>query len=492
MKTVKLWLLALLSGLLLAASCKKDQPEPDPDKEKAPLLTRNINKFIKYVMDDVYLWYKEMPKDIDINYEFDSKEYFDKLLYEEDKWSFVTDNIAEYEASSKGEEKSYGYSLAFGRFSNQPENLFAIVEYVYPDTPASAAGFQRGDIIVRMNSGNITEKNYMDLLGSASISITKGVLTENGIAMGEVVNMTGRDLVLNPVLITKIIERGTNKIGYLFYAQFIHQFNNKLDEAFQFFKNENITDLVLDLRYNPGGTTIAAQHLCSSVAPLGVVNQKKPLVTFQWNDKYMDYWKQSNNQAQLVLPFVSNVPVKLGLERIYILTTSGTASASELTIIGLEPYMNVIAIGNNTYGKYTGSITLKPEDFIRDGKGNGLFNNAVEYRDFNTWGVQPIIMRYANANAVTNFKNGVTPKYKIDDELLPAFPLGDISEPLLAKAIEDITGEPVVALKRAQIERPYEIFDRGFSKFDDFKRNMPVNDILDREGRFPLLSPISD
>ena len=120
-----IFLLFVITGIMW--SCK-EEPTPDPGKEEAPALTKKINRFIKDVMEDVYLWYKEMP-DIDIRYEFDPMAYFDKLLYIEDVWSFVTDDVKALESSFEGVEKSYGWSLAFGRFSDT-QTIFALVEFV--------------------------------------------------------------------------------------------------------------------------------------------------------------------------------------------------------------------------------------------------------------------------------------------------------------------------------------------------------------------------
>jgi len=478
MKTNKFWLFAILAVLFIATACEKDssEPEPEPTKELAPVLTRKINTFIKDVMNDVYLWYKEIPK-IDQNYESDSKAYFKKLVYKEDKWSYVTDNVKKLEDSFQGIEKSFGYSLAFEHFTGT-DTYFAIIEYVYPNTPASSAGFTRGDLITKISGSDITADNYRELLNGSSITVTKGVYTSGGIAPGASVSMTAEVLSLNPVLMYKTINHAGKKIGYLLYTQYIHRFNNKIDEALQYFKNENITDLVLDLRYNPGGYTSAAQHLCSSLAPLNVVNTTQPLITYQWNDKYQSHWTSTNNQSQLRVPFVSSVPVKMGLNRLHILTGAGTASASEFTIIGLEPYMEIITVGDTTYGKYTASITLKPEDFLKDSRGVGWYNSASDYKEFENWGVQPIVLRYANSQGITNFKDGFAPKFLVRDQLLPALPLGDLTEPLLRKAVENITGTPVLAAKSAATTQTYEIFDRGFSRFDVNKRNMPVNDLL--------------
>lgn len=455
----------LFSGIV--ASCDDPVPEPDPEEEKtkAPATTIAINEFIETVMNDVYLWYNEVP-DIDIRYEFDSKAYFEKLLYTDDKWSFVTDDVQKLEDSFEGKETSYGWSLAFGRFSDT-QTIFALVEFVYPDTPADKAGFKRGDLIYKMNGADITENNYMDLINSANLSVTYGQYITS-ITNVKTVSMTALELNLDPVQFTKIIEHGGHKIGYLFYAQFIGNYNTSIDEALQYFRDNQITDLVLDLRYNPGGTTVAAQHLCSSLAPVDAVNNEKTLVKFQWNDKYQKYWEDNNNQDQLQIGFIKTVPQKMGLTKLYVITGQGTASASELTITGLKPYMSVTTIGETTYGKYTASITLKPEDF---------YDTPAEYKDFTNWAVQPIILKYANSQGVTDFKDGFVADVPVDDDLFSSVPLGDKNEEMLKATLKVITGVEVVAMKSAVKAPEYTIFDRGFSKFDANKRELLVDGI---------------
>lgn len=226
--------------------------------------------------------------------------------------------------------------------------------------------------------------------------------------------------------------------------------------------DEQITDLVLDLRYNTGGGTGAAQHLCSSLAPLSAVNNNSTLVTFQWNNKYQDYWENSNEPDQLMIRLTKDVPHKMNLNKLYVLTGAWTASASELSITGLKPYMNVTTIGDTTYGKYTASITLKPEDYYE----------SSDYDEFDNWGIQPIVIRYANSQGVTDFKDGFPPDILVDDDLLEALPLGQKEEPLLKAAIEDITGIPIVAMKKATTKIDYTLFDRGFSKYDINKREV--------------------
>lgn len=467
MKTIKI-LLILFAIVFTFTFCEKDDPIPpyEPGEDQAPALTQKVNEFIKEVMEDVYLWADNVPE-IDTKYEFDSEAYFDKLLYEEDKWSFLTDDVAALEGSFEGVEKSYGWSLAFGRFSNTG-NIFALVEFVYPNTPAAEAGMERGDFIIEMFGGDITDDNYLDLLNGDDLTITLGVIGENGVSPGSTLSLTAEELTLNPVVQTEIIEHGGMKIGYLFYAQYIGNFNESLDTAFQHFVDEQVDDVVIDLRYNPGGGTTAAQHLCSSVAPLEAVNNNATLVTFQWNNKYQTYWQDQNVPQQLKIQFIDDVPVKMGLSRLYVLTGQGTASASELTITGLKPYLPVTTIGETTYGKYTASITFKPED---------VYSSESYYEDFENWGLQPIVLRYANVQGVTDFKEGFSPDIEVADELFEAIPLGNKEEQLLKAALEEITGEEVIAIaeKSSKIIPEYNLFDRGFSKFDKNKREVVVD-----------------
>ena len=460
-----IFLIVLLSGLAVGCvDVPEPEPDPEPEKEKAPALTIKINEFIEAVMTDVYYWYKEVP-DIDIRYEFDSKAYFDKLLVTEDKWSFVTEDAKKLEDSFEGKETSYGWSLAFGRFSDT-KNIFALVEFVYPDTPADKAGAKRGDLIYEMNGAAITDNNYLNLLNSDNLTFTYGQYGSAGITNVKTGNMVALELNLDPVQFKKIIEHGGRKIGYLFYAQYISNYNSSLDAALQYFLDNQITDLVLDLRYNPGGTTGAAQHLCSSLAPVAEVNAEKRLVNFQWNDRYQKLWQDKNKQDQLGINFVKTVPLKMGFTKLYVLTGTGTASASELTITGLKPYMNVRTLGETTYGKYTASITLKPEDF---------YERESEYKDFENWAVQPIILKYANSLGVTDFKDGFKPDVPVEDDLFSPIPLGDKTEALLKAALKEITGVEVIAMKSAVKVPEYTIFDRGFSKFDANKRELLID-----------------
>lgn len=468
MKNLVKTTLLFFAAIAIFMACSKD--DPTPDKPEASEYTKKVNEFIKTAMDDIYLWYDKMP-DIDINYETDSKEYFYKLLYDDDKWSYITDDVGALEASFEGNEKSYGWSLAFYNLVDI-QKIVAIVEYVYPETPASAAGFKRGDMLIKIDGSNLSQTNYRDLLFSDQADITIGVPTENDIVADTTISLLADQLTLNPVLTSKVVEHDGRKIGYIFYAQYIANFNDNLDAAFQSLISQGATDLVVDLRYNPGGGISAAQHLCSCIAPINVVDDNSTLVTFHWNDKYQSYWVDRQIMSQLEVYFDSQVTSKMGLNRVYFLTGSGTASASELSITGLKPYMDeVITVGDTTYGKYTASITVTPEEYYSESYSEDIAN----------WGLQPIVLRYANAAGVTDFEDGFPPDILVEDNLFSAVPLGDKTDPLFKAAIEDITGTPVIAMKSApKVQFKHKLIDRGFSRFDANKREMLLDEGIDQ------------
>ncbi len=420
-----------------------------------------VNRFVYKDMESYYLWTDMMP---DLNYkkQSDPFAFFDSLLYKEDRWSLLTDDYEKLASVYKSTEKAYGYSLAFGKFSNV-DAYFSVIEYVYPDTPASKANLKRGDLIVGIDGEDITTDNFLLLVESDQISLQLGVLSNGGIGLGDEIFLKSETLSLNPVLMKKTIELGDKRVGYLVYNHFYESYLDRLDEALLSLHQEQVTDLVLDLRYNPGGELTAARHLCSSLAPLDVVLGKEKLINKHWNEELQEYWEKEKVDDELFVNFKPDVPLRMGLSRIYVLTTGATASASELTITGLDPYMEVIVIGDNTAGKYTGSITIRPKVYKdKEWVVDELIDN---------WAMQLIVFRYSNSLGYTDFKDGITPDYFVEDQLLPAFQLGDPEEPLLGKALALITGEPVLAMKsKKPVE--YTLLGRLYSVNQKYKEKL--------------------
>ena len=430
---------ALVFFSALFVSCERAlNPNPDGD-DKAPRLVQKVNDFVFNFMDDIYLWNAEMPKNIDRKYEKDSKVYFDKLLYKkEDKWSFITDDYEAVSQGGEGVETTFGYSIHNVAYTLPDKNIVFIIQFVYPNTPASKAGLKRGDIIYRVDNTYITDANLQEiwrkLFTASSISLQLAKRTDSGITPDISLNLTAVKMQLSAIIEKKVFEIEGKKIGYLFYSDFFGGSETELSEVFQWFKTQGVNNFVLDLRYNLGGYGYVATHLASIVAPISVVNAEKVLITYQWNASYQKYWEQQKEYDRIRTLFKKDVPVNLNLNRIYVLTTINTASASEFVITGLEPYMEVIKIGSATRGKYTGAILFQAQYYS-----NGKW---VVDKEIKNWGIQPIVERYANALGVTDFKEGFKPDYAVTDisNTLIVKQLGDPQEPLLGKALELITG----------------------------------------------------
>ena len=191
--------LLLLTTLLLVlfSSCDKCQEEK---REEAPAITQQVNKYMLELMEEVYLWEEHIPDTLDVRYEFDEFEFFEKLCYRtQDRWSFITDDVQTLLEGGEGVETTFGYSLAFGTFSNTG-NYFAIVQYVYPQTPASEAGVKRGTIFTEAGGKPITKDNYTTLFYAPSLELTLGELRDGTIYKSGTLSLTARKQNLNPVI----------------------------------------------------------------------------------------------------------------------------------------------------------------------------------------------------------------------------------------------------------------------------------------------------
>ncbi len=403
-------------------SCSKDK-QPYPEN------IRKANEFIASYMNEAYLWNDMIPKGIDPKKETDPFAMLAKMIYKDlDRWTYITDDAEAAMKDFQGVSTTFGHSLALGKFSNSGD-YFAIVKYVTAGSPAEEAGLKRGDIILSLNGGNINKGNYMELFNGKTISIGLGVVENNVISpSGKNLTMTSVEMYEDPVNVYRIVEEPGVKIGYIAYTGYLKESHAKLDQVFTEFKNNGVTEVVLDLRYNPGGNAVTPPYLGSFLAPEASVAAGDIFLKETWNAAYMAYYKEKGQDLNVY--FNKNNVANLNLSRIFVLTTSGTASASEATISGLMPYMDVIKIGTKTHGKYCGAALLRP---VIDNKGtlDPLIKN---------WMLSMVIYKFVNKNGFTDFKDGIAPDYEIPDDLFKTYPFGDVGDPLFAKAISLITG----------------------------------------------------
>ena len=424
------YVLMLLAAASFTFCTKAGQPDDTGETEEQRLLIK-ANKFVYDYTSEAYLWSKYISPSVNYKSAENPAELFELMRYKElDKWSYVTDNSQEAMEEFQGVSTTFGYSLAFGRFTNAPDDYFAIVQYVYPDSPAQKAGLRRGDFLLTLGGGKLDKDNYTQLYYGSTITVGTGVLNAEGAVemSGRTVTMTAVKMYEDPVVEYKVIEAGGKNIGYLFYAGFYEESHQKLAQVFKMFRDNGVTELVLDLRYNLGGNAKTPSYLASLFAPADAVKGKKVFLTQTWNDLYMEYYKGKGEDMNTY--FHPDIPVNLNLQRVYVITTGSTASASEATISGLSPYMDVVKVGSATYGKYCGAALLTPTD--KDGKKDAEIGN---------WLLSLVIYKFVNTQGFTEFKDGIAADWPAEDSgLMAGIQLGDEKDPMLAKAISLITG----------------------------------------------------
>ncbi len=456
-----IFLIVVIFGIIICLpNCKKDLPDPN-EGDTTDIIseeTKYVNNWIWDVMNEVYLWVTYIPQNLDPDTEKDPESFFEKLLYSKDRFSWIYDDYEGLMDQYYGVAKSTGYSPAFGRFSNS-DGVFIIVEYVYPGSPADDAGLKRGDIILEINGVGLNLGNYVNLYNSQSQTVTLGYY--NGTSIGPTstkISMIAEEIALDPSIYYEIKEIGGHKIGYLVYVEFTsgkdREYLYSLGEIFDTFSVAGITDLIVDFRYNPGGDVDAAGYFASAVAPASVVQNHEIIVSFQYNSSLHKYIldKEGSDSPNLVYRF-SDTANYFNLSKVYFLTTGGTASACEFTISGLYPYMDVVLVGENTYGKYCGAWIMS--DF--------------EPRQHN-WALVPTVMKYANKDGFTDFDDGLIADIKVEDDIFNAVPFGSLNDSVLYKAVEAIVGTAQMPAKKASIKHvPFEKLD---NKFKNRRRNL--------------------
>lgn len=445
----------LFISTFLFTSCKDDTDEirielpSDIDFSQV-----EIQDFIWQGLNLWYFWKADVPKLDDSRIE-DPQEYFDllssfdqpgeffeDLIYEPenvDVFSWIVDDYVVLLNSFSGISKSTGAIFWFSRLSGSETDLVGYVKYVLPNTEAANKNIKRGDIFNTVDGVQITINNYRDLFNNDTYTL--GFADLNGgspVSNGVSVEVTQSQLTENPVHIVKTLDIEGTKIGYLMYNGFDAGFEIEIDEAFAQLKAEGASELVLDLRYNRGGYDFITSQVVSSITGQfpGEILKKDNYNSF------IQQFYEANLPERIVSRFSEKIINKNGdvlretinslyMTKIYVLTSDETASASEVLISGLKPYIDVYTIGATTTGKYTGSITLFDSDDFGE-NGDNLNPN-------HTYAMQPIILKYTNINDIS-VQGGILPDTELFERLSTFGKLGDPSEPLLAKAIEKITG----------------------------------------------------
>jgi C-terminal processing protease CtpA/Prc len=416
-------LLFILSISAFFFACKK---ETEVDSNIA------ANQWIHEVMSSVYLWNDKMPSLANSNTYANPTDYFYTLLNDTgkiDRFSWIDKSYANLQNQLNGVNTILGIKNNIIFTDNSNTNLAFVIGYVLKGSPAEKAGLKRGDIILKVDDQTITNANYSSILSNQTLKLGLGEFANGAIVSnGKSITITKVRLQTNPILADTIIAWSSKKVGYLAYCQFIgyvkdtmtgkeYNFDDSVRALFGRFKAAGVNELVLDFRYNGGGYVTSSDLITNLTVKDAAARVGKLMNKKVYNTAYTAYLEKNEGASAFETLFKSE-PNNLGtLNRVFVLTAGNTASASELVINNLKPFMEVILIGENTYGKNVGSRS---------------------YTD-NRWkfGLQPIIFLINNSNGESNYGSvsGFTPTYILKDNVLPYRALGNPSETYLNKAL---------------------------------------------------------
>jgi Periplasmic protease len=380
MKKLVILLLLTIIGL---SSCKKDVT-PASTPVTVDELARDS---LYFIMNNYYFWYKLMPVVVKTDYQ-DPYALLDAMRYKTlDRWSFM-ETYAQYVAQSTGSFVGHGISMGL-----DPSNQVRIVQ-IYSNSPLYSKGVRRGWIVKKLNGTDLAPifiandaTAYSNLIGTSTAGVTNTFLFHTPAGKDSTISSIKASFTLNTVILADTLHLKSGITGHLVFDQFIPPSNQELLSAFTYFSQNNIKDLIVDLRYNGGGDISVLTNMASYVA--GASKANSTFLTLTYNDI-----NQISNRS---FNFVS-VTSPLSISKLIVITTRGTASASEDFINGLKPSFNVVTIGDTTNGKPVGM--------------NG-FGYPANNPTYIFW---PITFSLVNSTGQGDFYKGFAPaKYVIDD-----------------------------------------------------------------------------
>lgn len=348
---------------------KEEEPEfKDPKQEEREKIVATNRFYMKKYYEEYfpyYFWYDDVIQKVDkLKFENFStiNEYFKATLFSGDRWSWMM-TADEYLSSEAGEQTgTYGVSLGqaikfYGDYSIK-------VRFIYPGSPFEKFGVTRGWTLTHMDSVPV-----MDYVASGKFN--KALYKENQLFTFK--DLKGEPHTFNasplstlstrPGLKAQVFEPGdypglTEPVGYFLYMSFKANFLEDIDNAFALFKEAGVKKVILDLRYNGGGDSRAEKLLVSYLAPQSADGQVFKRII---HNKLLTQYNSIDT--------IARKDNSLDLDQLYVIGGEGTASASEVTINGLKPFMDLYLVGDTTYGKPNGMYVLyypgTDEDYAR-------------------------------------------------------------------------------------------------------------------------------
>lgn len=425
----------LLFILSISFSCFED----DDDSISR---SSEIKDFVWKGMNFAYLYKANSPNlandrfESSIEYQnylngFNSPEsLFESVVYDRqltDRFSRITSDYIALEQQFSGVTKTNGAEFNFYYVPGSTSEIFGVVRLVLPESNASNTSIIRGQVFNKIDDQIITISNISSLLSSEIYSVGLADYNDNGTneTDDDTISNTSETITLsksvyyeNPIFKAEVFNLDNENVAYLMYNGFIADYDSQLNIAFGNFQSQNIQHLVLDLRYNPGGSVNTAAVLGSMITGLtsGV------FAKLQYNDDLQINNSNYNFSSNLTLGGSIN---SLNLNKVYVITSGSSASASEMIINSLSAYIEVIQIGTKTVGKSQASITIYDSPtFQRQGANSG-----------HLYALQPLVAISVNKDDLVVPSTGLEPDIEINESITNYGELGTIEEPMLAAAI---------------------------------------------------------
>lgn len=424
--------------LLLLASCGEDR-----SGEYHALI--EDNEWIYSTMKQNYLWYDQMPTPSEDDFFAEPEDFFYDLLISTDKFSYFE---ADDTATTRSIDYASTYGFDFALYQDPLVNsgkYYARVTLVLPDSPAEEAGLLRGDWISSVGEVSLTSSNYGYLLqGGATTLQTVTIVpdsTDDSYVWADDTLLqlsASREASIYPFYVDTIYTIQGMKIAYLVYNRFTAgplfesdetEYLTEMISIFAKYNSAAVDAFILDLRFNPGGYLFCAQQLASLIVPSSAFGSTFCSLVF--NDL--------NSSSNYSLSYEESLTggANLGLEKLYVITSNYTASASEALIYCLQTTMgteNVVTIGTTTVGKNVASIG---------------FQSSYAFT------IYPIVATVYNSEGESDYSSGITPTYDENDlsYIGKLYPLGSLDEFYLSRTVELILSGEYPGLSESQERR---------------------------------------
>lgn len=382
---MKRFIYGIMGGLTTAAlvsSCGEDR-----SGEYYALI--NTQTWIYETMQKEYLYVEDMPNKESLNFFSKPSDFLNSVVSSKDKKSgtnFSHIDSVFVKTKSTSTVPTFGFEGTIIRAENGSYGIRIL--YTQENSPAKEAGLKRGDIIIAANNKKINSSDLFYITSPQEAYLfTMGKLNNTGFDTLQTVQMPSPRLVENNnIYKSDIIEVGGKKVAYIMYNEFGNNDTEKFKELFNKLSQEAVNDIILDLRYNPGGYVTTAQMLSTNLAPQEAIGN---VFLKMIHNNIINRTDILNFEASMLAGASA-----MNYENLYIITSENTASASEIVINCLKPYMSerLIQVGTATFGKnvaqqlFTDEVKAPMLEFWLT---NSLLSNAEDFSDYYTNGLKP-------------------------------------------------------------------------------------------------------